>query len=192
MYIEELSDNLREDLKGQITQVNFGHSLEIHFQCDDWRTNDVRRHFVISCHDVVEQEVKVSSSYEIDLLSQHPLLWNHNEPHGYLYYSSEPNNRYEVLGILYEAHEHVFGGWRPLSDYANTYLGGELIDFCMGNNGLLAYGPKPIIDVYENAVADLLKTNYVPSYKPVGGFKALIFTSGFVICQSVVVTERCF
>ncbi|MFV1922531.1 MAG: hypothetical protein ACMZ63_08010 [Methylotenera sp.] len=189
MNIEELTKEVYIDLNGQITEVDQKDDVLIHFQCDDWSDYETTRKFIITCTGVAESNISESFSGDIDYESEHPLLWNHNEPHGYLYYSSEPTNRYEILGRIWEAHEIQFGGWRPLTDYANTYHAGQFIKFCSGANGQLALGPKPILDAYAKATASLIETNYVSSHNPVGGFKALIFDNGFVICKSVSVAE---
>src|SRR5690554_8186937 len=175
MNIEELSEELYEDLNGRITAIDYADDLVIYFECDDWKENDIVRKFKITCAGVKESDVQPSASGEIEFTDKHQLLWNHNEPHGYLYYSSEPVNRHEILGLIWEAHEKIFGGWRPLTDYANTYHASQFIEFCKGSNGQLAQGPKPILEAYENSVANKIKTNYVASYKPEGGCKALIF-----------------
>jgi len=46
------------------------------------------------------------------------------------------------------------------------------------------------MDAYQSAVSGWLKTNYVSSFVPEGGYKALVFDTCFVICKSVVVTEN--
>ncbi len=192
MKIEELSEKLYEDLNGRITAVDFLEDLVIYFQCDDWNDHDKIRFFKITCHGVKESNVHPSASGELEFTDSHQLLWNHNEPHGYLYYSSEPENRYEILGRIWVAHERLLGGWRSLKEYANTYNKGQLIEFCQGSHGQLAQGPKPLMEVYQDAVGDKVKTNYVPSYNPEGGYKALVFDECFVICKkvSVVVVSR--
>ncbi|MGF1727788.1 hypothetical protein [Photobacterium nomapromontoriensis] len=189
MDIEKLSKELYEDLNGRITAVDYAAELVITFQCDDWNDYDVTRKFRITCHGVKESEVQPSSSGSLEFTGEHQLLWNHNEPHGYLYYSSKTENRHEILGRLWETHEIIFGGWRSLTDYANTYRTGQLIEFCKGANGQLAHGPKPLLEAYEHALVGKIKTNYVFSYQPEGGYKALVFDSCFVICRSVEVEE---
>ena len=189
MNIEELSENLYEDLNGRITAVDYADDLVIYFQCDDWNDYEKGREFKITCKNVAESEIKPLSSGEVEFTDTHQLLWNHNEPHGYLYYSSEPKNRYELLGRIWEAHEKVFGGWRPLTEYANTYNAGQFIEFCKGGSGLLAQGPKSILETYQQAIVGKIETNYVPSYEPEGGCKALVFDDCFVICKSVAVEE---
>lgn len=189
MNIEELLEHVYEDLNGKITSVDYNDDLLVNYQCDDWNDCEKTRRFIITCVDVKESDIRESPSGDVNFTSDHQLLWNHNEPHGYLYYSSEPKNRYEILGRVWEAHELVLKGWRPLTDYVNTYHAGEFIEFCKDSNGLLAQGPKPILEAYDKAVTGLVTTNYVPSYNPEGGYKALVFDDGFVICKSVTVVE---
>ena len=187
MDIEKLSKELYEDLNGRITAVDFTDDLIIYFQCIDWDNYEKTKKFKITCNSVSESEIQPSPSGEVVFSSNHQLLWNHNEPHGYLYYTSEPENRYDILGRICEAHEKTFGGWRSLADYANTYSSGQFIEFCQGSNGLLAQGPKPLIELYQQAIVGKIQTNYVSSYNPDASTKALIFDNCFVICKSVAV-----
>ena len=189
MNIEELSKKVYEDLNGRITAVDYTNELIIYFQCDDWKDYEVSKKFKITCNTVLESEVQPSPSGEIVFTEEHQLLWKHTEPHGYLYYTSEPESRYEILGRIWEAHEKAFGGWRPLTEYANTYNTGQFIEFCSGGNGLLAQGPKPLLELYQQAIDGKVQTNYVPSYKPEGEAKALVFDDCFVICKSLAVEE---
>ncbi|RFA26233.1 hypothetical protein CAI21_17280 [Alkalilimnicola ehrlichii] len=189
MNIETLSEKVYEDLNGRITSVEDSEGIVIYFLCDDWNGFSSSRVFQIQCFDVKESDIQPTFSGGVLFTAQHPLLWNHNETHGYLYYSSEPANRYEILGRVWEAHEKVFGGWRPLTDYANTYHAGQFIEFCKGTHGQLAQGPRSVLDAYQSAVAGLLETKFVASFTPEGGYKALVFDTCFVICKSVAVTE---
>jgi len=186
MNIELLSDKLYEDLNGQITRVEHGDSLEIYFECNDWDDLNSIRKFKITCVNVLESEIQSCFSGEIEFTEKHHLLWKHNEPHGYLYYSSEPENSYEVLGRIWEAHEIACEGWRPLSDFINT---GHNVGFCNGQNGQLAHGPLPLLNAYQKAINGKMKTNYVPSYQPKGGLKVLMFDTCFVVCKSLVIEE---
>ena len=189
MNIEELSKELYEGLNGRITGVDFSDDLEIYFQYDDWNDYDVTRKFKITCHGVEESEVQPSATGSIEFTDEHQLLWNHNDSWGYLYYTSEPRCRFEILGRLWEIHEKAFGGWRRLKDYANTYNAGQQIEFCKGSNGQLARGPKTLLDLYQSAVSDQIETNFVSSIQPKRQSKALVFDDCFVICKSVTVDE---
>jgi len=190
MNIEELSNKLYDDLNGVITLIdNTNDSLIIYLECDDWNNFDILRKFKIVCHNVVDIEIQPSPTGEIEFIDSDPLLWDYNEPHGSLFYSSKSNNRYEILGKIWEAHQKVFSDWKPLTKYANIYRQGEILEFCKDNKGQLASGPKPLLDRYKKALDDKIKINYVQSYKPEGGYRLLAFDSGYVVCKNVEVTE---
>ncbi len=190
MNIEKLSQNINVDLNAEITAVDFSDRLVITLQCDDWQNDEQTCLFKIVCKGVEESDVTPSLISKVDFTNSHPLLWNHNEPHGYLYYSSKPSNRYEILGLIWEAHEKLFGGWRQIADFANTYNSGQLISFCEGSDGLLANGPKKLMDIYQSAVCDKLQTNYVSSYNPEKNCNVLVFDTCFVVCSSVEVLKN--
>lgn len=189
MRIEELSENLYEDLNGRITGVKFSDSLIIQFQCDDWNDYESTRYFKIICEGVVESDVYPTNTCNVEYDESHILLWDHNESRGSLFYSSEANNRHELLGKLWEMHEKLHGGWRPLTDYINIYNSGTKIGFCEGTHGLIANGPKPLLEQFQIAIGNHIKNNLVISFTPEGGYKALIFDDCFAICKSVKVIE---
>lgn len=189
MDIEKLSNALYEDLNGMITAVDNANGLVVRYECDDWAGEDKRRRFNIFCRGVVEYEVRPSPSDFVHFLVSHPLLWNHNEPHGCLYYSSQPDSRHEVLGRIWEVHERIFKGWRPLAEFANVSYGGQPVEFCRGSHGQLAHGPLPLMEAYMEAVDGLLVTNYVASHKPKGRLKVLVFDECFAVCDTVSVEE---
>lgn len=189
MNIDQLSEYVYEDLNGRITCVDCTEDFVIHFQCDDLKEDGVIRKFSITCHGVRESEVQTGFSGTIYFSSDHQLLWRHNEPQGYLYYTSKASNQYELLGKLWEQNEKIFGGWKHLADSVNTYNAGHMIEFCKDSNGLLAQGPRPLLEEFQKVASEYLNTNYVVSYMPDGGCKALIFDSSYVICRAVTVNE---
>lgn len=189
MKIEQLSEYVYEDLNGRIACVDYTDDLIIYFQCDDAKKIDVIRKFSITCHGVIESDVQPDFSGYIAFTDEHQLLWSHNEPQGYLYYSSEADNQYELLGKLWEINEMIYGGWRHIKDFVNTSNAGHMIEFCKGSNGLLAQGPKPLLDEFQKTASKHLKTNYVSSYTPDGGYRALVFDTSYVICKAVTVNE---
>jgi hypothetical protein len=64
-----------------------------------------------------------------------------------------------------------------------------MIEFCKDANGLLAQGPKPLLDEFQKIASKHLRTNYVSSYMPDGGCKVLVFDTSYVICKAVTVNE---
>ncbi|MDC9820814.1 hypothetical protein ABRQ07_13580 [Pectobacterium polonicum] len=205
MDIEQLADALYEDLNGYISSVQYTNTntLTIHFCCDNWRYDEQNhcsvyceppesylRHFIIYCYGVAEHDIQPASSGELTFTDRHPLLWDYNTQKGGLYYSTATTtSSYELLGRIWAAHQHLLSDWRPMSRYINTYRHqGELI-FGNDGNGLLANGPKPLLDAYQHALSSVLKTRFVPSVEMKGGVKALLFDAGFVICKHVELQE---
>ena len=189
MKIEEFVDKFWEDLNGRITQVEEGNELVMFFQCDDWDDTDKIRTFKFRCNGVVESTAIQSPSDSVRFLSQHPLIWDHNEPSGQLFYVSEPENRYEILGRMFDAHQKIYGGWRGFNDYANTYSPGFNVHFGEGSNGLLASGPKSLLEAYAKSVRGRVETQLLMDNSRKADYKALIFDMCFVICESVKVKE---
>jgi len=191
MNIEELQEKFCEDLNGRVTTISSSpkYNLIITFQCNDWDNSGALRHFNIICKDVIESDIQPTALERIYLTDTHPLLWNHNEKNGCLYYSSELKNKYETLGRLWEVHENMYQGWRRLTDHVNIQST-EPLNYCSGTYGLLAKGPEHILKQYQNTVTDCVQTNYVPSSKaPEKVFKILLLDNYYVICKSVNVAE---
>ncbi|ACX86786.1 hypothetical protein F6Q07_18785 [Pectobacterium parmentieri] len=205
MDIEQLAEALYEDLNGYISSVQHTNTntLTIHFCCDNWRYDEQHnysvycephesylRHFMICCYDVVEHDIHPTSSGELTFTDQHPLLWDYNAQKGGLYYSTAATaSSYELLGRIWSVHQHLLGDWRPMSNYINTYKHQDEPIFGNDGNGLLANGPKPLLEAYQQALSCVLKTRFVPSVEMKGGVKALLFDSGFVICKRVELQE---
>jgi hypothetical protein len=191
MNIDELSEKVYIDLNGRVASVDEDDEITIiRFKCDDWGDCDTERIIKLVCTGVVECELKPSMSGDIDFYEDHPLLWKYNNDHGYLYYSSESKNKYELIGRVWEAHEMTMNGWRPITKFINTFSSNSKIEFCSGKSGLLADGPRPLLEAYQQSVSGILETNYVPSYQRNGKLKALIFDHGFVICNSVSIEDE--
>ncbi|WOH37645.1 hypothetical protein RI844_20160 [Thalassotalea fonticola] len=58
----------------------------------------------------------------LGLFAEHPVLNDHIGDAGDLFFSSKPENSNEIIGLLYQAHENYFRGWRELSKYINPQL----------------------------------------------------------------------
>lgn len=203
MTLQQLADALYDDLNGYIHRVEDTGSdaLLIHLICDDWLLNeqqqsipsdqhDVQRQFVIRCQQVMESSVQPGQTGELTLTDQHPLLWDYTEPNGGLYYSgSATASAHEILGRIYDAHTHILRNWRPLQHYANSYRREGKLIFGTDHSGLLAHGPKPLLDAYQQALEGVLRTYFIPSYTPEGKAQALIFDDGFLICRDAELVD---
>ncbi len=188
MNIKELSENVYEDLNGQIVSVDCQETtVTLFFECDHWKDLDKRISIQIRCSEVVENAVSPGFSGFLQWEDNHPLLLKHNKQHGSLFFTSKPTKPYEVIGILYQAHEDLFKGWRPLSDHINQC--GKTNDILASGSGLLARGPIPVLELYQNSLEGLIQTNIIKSYTPNGGYKALILDEFFLVCKEVKLTQ---
>jgi hypothetical protein len=184
---DELSEAVYEDLNGRIVSVSTDQQAHhVLFECDDWRRDhDGQRRFELVFRDVPEATATPSVSGGIHAAHEHPLLWQHNDEHVSMFFSSSPSQPLELLGALYEAHSRLLGGWRELGDY--LHASSELL---RGGHGLFAKGPKRIIDDYSRVVGDRLHHAIVHGHTPRGGYQVVLFDECYVICQSVSVVEH--
>jgi hypothetical protein len=183
---EELCDSIHEDLNGRINLVAWDRErYRVEFECDDWENYDRRRRFDLLFSDMPEATVAPSLSDSITVLDSHPLLWQHNEPHQSMFFSSRPPNPRELVGRLYEVHQRLFGHWRSLADC--LHADAELLS---KGHGLLAQGPQPVIEEYAKAIGDQLRHSILSAYVPRGGYQLALFDSAFVVFREVHVTER--
>ena len=188
MTIDELSAEVYEDLNGKVVSVSHrDDTTTVVYECDDWENPVGRVSFRLHCTAVAETTVTRGWSEGLVWTADHPLLLNHNQEHGDLFFSSRPSNPHEVLGLLYQAHENLFGGWRPLRNHINRC--GKTDEILAGGHGLLASGPLPLLEIYRESLGQLLTTKVVKTHAPDGGYHALVFDETFVICKEVGVTR---
>jgi hypothetical protein len=190
MNIDELCWNVYEDLEGWIKAVRETQDgLEIIYECDNWKGSRDRLSFSLLCKQVKESSVLAGESGSLSWTDNHPVLLHHNVMQSYLYFSSIPSDPFEIIGILYEAHENIFHGWRRFSDCLHS-IGGATSTLLSSGHGLLASGPEPALKKLREVISDRLTTNIVDSYLPKDiGYKALILDRCFVVCRNVVVSE---
>jgi hypothetical protein len=185
MTFEELNLHFYEDLQGGITSVlQVGETIQVHFECDDWDNYDKRRKFKLEFLNVVEAVMVPCEIGALELYTDHPLLWQHNEQHMLMYYASSPNP-YELIGKLYEVHNHLHKGWRSLSDYFYAS-----VEWLKEGRGLLAEGPRRVIEEYGKTVGDSLRYSIVEGHVPKGGYRVFVFEKCFIVCKEVSVFEE--
>lgn len=186
MTIDELASLVYEDLNGRIVSVcGSGRDLEVVYECDHWRDHDRRVAFRLLCAEVAESTVVPQVSESLGWLGDHPVLHDHCREHANLYFSSVPDNPYEILGRLYQAHERFYEGWREFRDYVNTC--GNTVTVLSGGAGLLAKGPALLVQEFEKAITGLMSTNVVDNPLRIGdygNYRVLLFDESFVVCRT--------
>jgi hypothetical protein len=182
---EELSESVYEDLNGQIIAVHaVENAYRVVFECDDWCKRDNRRRFELSFEDVRESTVSPSDCGSFHVADEHPLLWDHNDEHASMFFSSAPQEPTELVGLLYEAHTRLLAGWRELADY--LHAGTERLGV---GYGLLAEGPRQVISEYANIIGDRLRYTIIQGHKPFGGYRVVLFDECYVVCRNVSAIE---
>ena len=74
-----------------------------------------------------------------------------------LYFNGKPSNPYTLIGKLFFAHQEVCQNWIPFDKYINC--GFSLLN---GGHGLLAEGPKILLNKYAEVLSCLLYTSPSP------------------------------
>ena len=123
----------------------------------------------------------------MDSPSDHPLLWNHNDEHFTMYFSSAPSDPVELVGQLYEAHSRLLDGWRQLSDYLHADSA-----LLRQGYGQFALGPRRVIEEYARVVGDRCRYSIIHGHAPQGAYRVVLFDECYVVCRSVSVIEREF
>ena len=185
MTIKELSKAVYEDLNGRIVSVSDEEeTYRIVFECDDWESHNKPRRFVLSFFDVPEATATPSFSGGVQVTDDHPLLWNHNEEHVSLFFSSVATNPMELMCELYEGHSRLLDGQRKLTDYLHADR--RLLNL---GHGLMAQGPRRVIEEYAKIIGDRLRYSIVQGYKPRGGYRVALFDECFVVFRENSVAE---
>ena len=186
MTFEELSESFLEHLEGRIVAVDHQAGVSvIRIQCLDWNPGRELREFDLEFSEVVEADVLPSECGSIYACDEHPLLWDHNQQQASMFFSSVPKQPFELLGRIYQAHERLLEGWRPLSSYFSAGFDRMKVGY-----GLFAQGPQRVMEAYSEAVSGLVLDSIVPGHTPRGGKQVVFFDKQFVICREVSVIER--
>lgn len=186
--IETLCENIYEDLEGFITSIESTYmGISFIYETDNWNNYDERLRIRIECEKVLESTLKLEAGGSFDLLAEHPILDEYKGDSGSLFFSSKPHNPHEIIGLLFEANESYFCGWRELSKYLNTSL--PYKELLGSGNGLLANGPILVLNNYKRAIEDLIDVNIVKSHANDGGdYKLLVIEDCFIICKQFNIT----
>lgn len=145
------------------------HSAE--FEDDGWITIDVAKwhgydltvgvevrpggslphqHWDIACRAVRRSEIRREHEDRIELLDEHVLLLPHRQVHEQLFVSSAPSNAKAVVGDLWMTHRVVTADWFAAEAFFNAHV--PLVTLLEAGNGLLAKGPRSILEAYEEVL----------------------------------------
>ncbi|MGV8984391.1 hypothetical protein, partial [Clostridium sp.] len=128
-----------------------------------------------------------------DLLKEHVLLWDYTQATCQLYFNGITENVSGLIGELYLEHLSITEGWIPLSKYLNDMI--DIRELIEGKHGLLAEGPRNIIEDYSEvlnrfnintSVISNVNVQYWDGFQWIKGpapYCILIFGCSFVIAK---------
>jgi len=187
MDIETLCENIYEDLEGNVSQINSTYmGLSFVYETNHWDNFDNRIKLLIECEDVVDSTIKLDAGGSFRLFEEHPVLDDYIGDAGGLYFSTKPENPNEIIGLLYQAHDSYFLGWRELSKYINTQL--PLTELLENSGGSIANAPIKVLNHYKDAISGYLKVNIVKSHTMNGNYKMLAVEDTYIVCKTIKVS----
>ena len=198
--INEICEGVYEDLNGCIESITtLEHAfpidceMKIRFDCDAWDVKGVRREFLFKCGGVLGRSLECGPVESIQLVSEHPLLWSYTCDYAYLNFYSSPENSYEIVGRLYEAHAKLFGNRKHLHQFLNPLFKETSHSLLEGGFGMLAYGPMPIMKAYAEAIGDRMVIGIISANicrnDQKKNCKVPMFDHQYVVCQKVAASK---
>ena len=121
----------------------------------DVRTGDEanpRQAWLVRCAEIRATRLSPSWDDLVELVPNHPLLLRYTEPHARLAFRGRPEHPLALVGALWAAHRAVTEGWYPFEEFFNSNV--PLPELVAAGGGILAEGPRPVLDAYANALSD--------------------------------------
>jgi len=138
-----------EDVIIRFTQATWsGRSLRL--QLAITVVNSVEESWEVRCEDVLAYALYGDSASSVELIEDHPLLWEYKHESASAYFYRAPLNADAAVGALYEAHQNVVGSWLRFGQHLNCLPG--LSKLLAAGNGLLAQGPVPLLSLYKETL----------------------------------------
>jgi hypothetical protein len=100
--------------------------------------------YVIRVLGVFEHQVHLGVFAKLKFVDDHPLLYQHNFPPVGFFFRGKPQNVYELILDIEQAHVSTFGFWRKFTDYLE--LDKPLVELLTSGGGLLGRMPKPLAE----------------------------------------------
>jgi hypothetical protein len=151
-----------DKLLALIAEVDDEEDVVVQFRSVTWSDSSMSLRLVISmfdsppenwhvqCQDVLAYQLSSEGSHWLELLKDHPLLWQFKHESGSAYFYRAPANVDAAVGALYEAHRKAVGMWIQFGEYLNNKA--DLAKLLSAGNGLLAEGPMPLLALYRETL----------------------------------------
>ena len=158
-------DPTLQQLLDLLARLDLEHEDWLALESVTWSGNDLTLHLAVHeaerpaqrwrvrCGSV--RSSRISNDGGVDRLwveTEHPLLLPHTEPTAELYISSRPADPDAVVGQLVEAHRAAVGGWFDCLHFFNTGPHHSLRRMLDGGYGMIAKGPRSLIERYGDVL----------------------------------------
>ena len=154
--------------------------LIIIFTVSLYDTNDVIQKWKVTCNDFHDYRFILDFVDDINLFSDHVLLWETNQKQCELYYRGSITDRNELIGALYNKHKEIMRGWIDLDHFINQ----KLDWLFQGELGLVATGPNELINEYKKIFEERsLSASIIPSWREPHKKKLIVFGKSYVIAE---------
>jgi hypothetical protein len=121
--------------------------------------------WLVRCGSTLKCILSNEGGASLDLLQNHPLLWDFTHPSASAFFSGVPANSAACVGALYETHLRAVGNWISFGPQFNKNL--PLSHLLSTGNGLLARGPVSLLSFYKEALLTHgVEVNIVSEYGP--------------------------
>jgi len=129
-----------------------GDDLELELEVLDDSCATLDRRWRVHCSEVADHSLAEAGGDVSFHEFGHVAGRQHSDPTRSLLFRSRPSSIPTFLGKLWLAHEEAAGRWIPLHRYLNQNM--PLVSLLEAGNGLLADGPRFLVEAYAEAVAD--------------------------------------
>ena len=130
-----------------------GHACELLLDVRTGDDGDARQCWRVQCADFRTSRLSVGWVNEAELTADHPVLLRYTQPHVQLGFMGRPPDSRLVVADLWEVHRSVTDLWYPFEEFLNHRV--SLAQLLASNSGLLADGPRSLMDGY----ADVLRSH---------------------------------
>ncbi|MBJ2140616.1 MULTISPECIES: hypothetical protein [Delftia] len=191
MNIEALAEIFHDDSNGLITSISRSEKNEllISIECDDWKNSRIRREFTMVCKQWLDTDVCICSANAISVYREHPLLLNRSGRQGSLYFSSCPQDPYQIYAHIWEILHHHYKGWlaasRMMPDSPASFH-----TLLTGGYGLLLRGPISVLTSVRDRIGSDLKTQLIETHIVETSAVVLEIGNHFVICEEIEVIDH--
>jgi hypothetical protein len=159
-------------------------TLSFHVSADDYP--GMHPNWNVICRGVKEHSLSLGFHYDCQLSADHVLLMPHRALQTSTSFYGKAENPSAVVGALVKCHRTIAGDWIPFNRFLNKEI--DLTELIAGGFGMLAEGPEPFIQAYEDSLrAHGFSTSHVKPSEPVGKeMSVLILDQAYVIAEEFI------